>query len=57
MKKILKNLLLLTLLINLFSVPFKANAVDNNFLGDASINKTKCDLKMNQRRLWIDHVS
>ena len=57
MKKLLKNLLLSILLINLFLIPLKVNAIENNFLGDASINKTKCDLKMNQRKLWIDHVS
>lgn len=57
MKKLLKNLLLSILLLNLFLTPLKAYAVENNFLGDTSINKTKCDLKMNQRQLWIDHVS
>lgn len=57
MKKTLKSLILSILLINLFFIPLKANAVENKLLGDTSINKTKCDLKMNQRGLWIDHVS
>lgn len=57
MKKLLNKLFFSMLLVNLFLMPLKVNAVENNFLGDSSINKTKCDLKMNQRRLWIDHVS
>lgn len=57
MNKLLKNLFLSILLVNSFLMPLKVNAMENNYLGDSSINKTKCDLKMNQRRLWIDHVS
>lgn len=56
MKKPLKTLFLSILLINLFMIPLKVNALENKFLEDSPLNKTKCDLKMNQRKLWIDHV-
>lgn len=57
MKKFFKNSLVSLFLLTLILAPLKANAIENNFFGDAAINKTKCDLKMTQRRLWIDHVS
>jgi hypothetical protein len=48
--KILKKSLLLLFLLNLFFIPLKAKAIENTSLGDDSINKSKCDLKMNEKK-------
>lgn len=46
MKKLLRNALVPLLLLILVLVPFTAQAMENS----------TCDLKMAERRLWIDHV-
>ncbi|WP_322392299.1 hypothetical protein [Clostridium perfringens] len=56
MKKILKNSLLSLFSLLLFLLPLKVQAMENTSFGDGSMNKSECDLKMAERRLWIDHV-
>lgn len=56
MMKVLKKSLLLLFLLNLFFIPLKAKAIETNSLADDSQTKSKCDLKMSERKLWIDHV-
>ncbi len=55
MKTFKKSLFLLSLL-NLFFIPLKANAIENTSFTNDTLTKSKCDLKMNERKLWIDHV-
>ncbi|MGN0027290.1 MAG: glycosyltransferase, partial [Clostridium sp.] len=57
MKKILKTMLLSLFLSAIILIPLKANAIDNSYLGDTCISKSKCNLIMDERQLWIDHVS
>lgn len=57
MKKILKTILLSLFLSAIILIPLKANALDNSYLGDKCISKSKCILIMDERQLWIDHVS
>lgn len=55
MKKLsltLFGFILTSLLIN----PFKVYAITNNNLGDMKESNKICDLKFNEKRLWIDHV-
>jgi hypothetical protein len=55
MKKILTSLL--TVLFFMVSVtPFTVNAKENAWLGKESCSKKVIDLKLEQRRLWSDHV-
>lgn len=56
MMRVLKKSLLLLFLLNLFFIPLKAKAIETIYFSDDSLNKSKCDLKMNERKLWIDHV-
>lgn len=56
MKKIIKISLLLLFLFNLVFVPIKAIAIENTSYKDESYSKAACDLKMAERKLWIDHV-
>ncbi|MBM7833418.1 glycosyltransferase [Clostridium sardiniense] len=56
MKKIIKNSLLLLFLFNLVFVPIKAMTIENTSYKDESYSKASCDLKMAERKLWIDHV-
>lgn len=56
MKKIIKNSLLLLFLFNLVFLPVKAIAMENTSYKDDSYSKAACDLKMAERKLWIDHV-
>lgn len=59
MKKFLSTSLLSLILLTLVLVPYKAQAMENTPRKDTTANMTKaiCDLKMAERRLWIDHVS
>lgn len=57
MNKILKNFLLPLFLLALVLVPFNVQSLESKTSKDVSYNKAICDLKMNERRLWIDHVS
>lgn len=57
MNKIFKSSLLSLFLITLIFIPFKAQALEAISSNDVSCNKAICELKMLQRRLWIDHVS
>lgn len=57
MKKILKKSLLVSYLLILTIVPSVSQAIGNTYLKDDKINKNACILKMNEQRLWIDHVS
>lgn len=54
--KVLKKSLLLLFLLNLLFIPLKVKATENLSFSDDSFNKSKCDLRMNERKLWIDHV-
>lgn len=56
MKKIIKNSLLLLFLFNLVFVPIKAMTIENTSYKDESYSKAACDLKIAERKLWIDHV-
>ncbi len=57
MKLLLRNLLLSFLLFTFILIPFKALAIENSTFSDNSCSKAACDLRMEERRLWIDHVS
>jgi hypothetical protein len=52
MKKLLRTLLVLMFFMTLL-MPFNASGIDN----DVPLNKTIVNLKMDERKLWIDHVS
>lgn len=54
--KVLKKSLLLLFLLNLLFIPLKVKATENLSFSDDSFNKSKCDLRMNERKLWIDNV-
>lgn len=64
MKKFIRNSLLILFLFNLFLVPLKAHATENIYFNsvknisykDDNLSKAACDLKMDERKLWIDHV-
>ena len=55
MKKFLKILLVPLFLLAL--IPFRAQALERTFSEDMPFNKASCDLRMAERKLWIDHVS
>ncbi|RDY23470.1 glycosyltransferase [Romboutsia maritimum] len=57
MSKIFKNLLLSFFLLALILIPFKTQALEITHSKDIPCNKAACDLKMAERRLWMDHVS
>lgn len=59
MKKTLKILIPLLLLVSLLLsliIPFKAYALEDKSTKDMIYNKSTCNLRMEERRLWIDHV-
>ena len=55
MKKILRNSLFLLLLLSLILAPAKAEAFGNK-IKEVPYNKATCQLRMAERKLWIDHV-
>ena len=55
MKKFLKNSLFTLLLLSLILAPSKAEAFGNK-VKEVSCNKSICQLRMAERKLWIDHV-
>ncbi|MEG0308540.1 MAG: glycosyltransferase [Clostridium sp.] len=55
MKKFIKTLLIPLFLLVL--IPFKAQALDFSASEDIPYNKSTCNFKMAERKLWIDHVS
>ncbi|MCR8744670.1 glycosyltransferase [Romboutsia lituseburensis] len=57
MKKILRNSLLSLFVLILILTPIKSQALENFTSKDLQYSKSCCDLRMLQRRLWIDHVS
>ena len=57
MKKIFKSSLLSLFLLILILTPIKANALESAYSKGENFNKSSCDLRMLQRKLWIDHVS
>lgn len=57
MKKIFKNSLLSLFVLTLILIPIKGQALENFNSKDMKYNKSSCDLRLLQRRLWIDHVS
>lgn len=57
MKKIFRNLLLSSFILALVLMPFKAHALEIAYSKDIPCSKTAYELKMDQKRLWIDHVS
>lgn len=56
MKKIFRCLLLSLFLLTLTLCPLKVQAMEVSSYSDTSCTKAKCDLKMAERKLWIDHV-
>ena len=56
MKKILKNSLFSLFLLSLFLAPVKVQALENKECKNMPYNKATCNLRMAERRLWIDHV-
>lgn len=56
MKRNLKSILVLLFSSILFLVPFKIQAMENTNIKDICYNKSMVDLKMNERKLWIEHV-
>lgn len=54
MKKFLKNSLLSLFMLTIILTPIKTQAMENLSFKDKPSN---CELRMLQRRLWIDHVS
>lgn len=56
MKKLLKNLLFPLFLFSLILAPVKVQALENKEYKDIPYNKATCDLRMAERKLWIDHV-
>lgn len=56
MKKLFKNLLLSLFLLSLILVPVKVQALEEKNCKEIPYNKATCDLRMAERKLWIDHV-
>ena len=57
MKKFSRNLLLSLVLFTLVLLPVKAHSIENTSYKDGAFNKSMCELKMSERKLWMDHVS
>lgn len=57
MKNFLRNSLGLLFVLTLILTPIKGQASENFTSKDLQYNKSSCDLRLLQRRLWIDHVS
>lgn len=57
MKKSLRNSLLLFLLFTFILIPSRTLATENSTFSDNTCSKAACDLRMAERKLWIDHVS
>lgn len=57
MVKIIKHSLFLLCCSILFVIPLKVSAMDNKVVKEDSSQKAICDFKMEERKLWIDHVS
>lgn len=57
MKKILRSSLLSLFVLTLILIPIKSQASERLSSKDVHYSKSSCDLRMLQRRLWIDHVS
>lgn len=56
MKKISKNLLIFLILSTLFLTPLTVQSIENVSYKDVPCSKSANDLKMAERKLWIDHV-
>ena len=56
MKKILRNTLFSLFLLSLILAPIKVYALEDRESKELSYNKATCELRMAERRLWIDHV-
>lgn len=54
MKKFFRNLFLALFLLTL--IPSKIHATEITSINNPSCNKSQCELKMAERKLWIDHV-
>lgn len=57
MKKIKGKFLILSFLIVLFLIPIKSNALENPNRKDVTCTKSLCNLRMLERKLWIDHIT
>lgn len=57
MKKILRSSLLSLFLLTLILSPIETKALESPSYNNINYSKASCELKMLQRRLWIDHVS
>ena len=57
MKKSLRNSLLLFFLFTFILIPSRTLAMGNSTFSDNTCSKAAYDLRMAERRLWIDHVS
>lgn len=56
MKKFAFTLLSLILMCLLIT-PFKVNAMENTKKEEIPLTQSQCDLRLDQQKLWIDHVS
>ncbi|MGG7179393.1 glycosyltransferase [Clostridium paraputrificum] len=56
MKKVFRNLLLSLFLFASVLIPLTTNAIEDISSKDNFSNKSICDLRMAERKLWIDHV-
>lgn len=56
MKKILKKSIISLFILGFILTPLKVHAIQNTFRKEAPYSKAMCDLKMAERKLWIDHV-
>lgn len=57
MKKNNHKFIFLSLFILLVLIPTKSNALDNPVRKDITCTKSICNLKILEKKLWIDHVS
>ncbi|GAA0077468.1 hypothetical protein UT300005_18460 [Clostridium sp. CTA-5] len=56
MNKLFKNLISSLLLLILVLMPFKTYAMENTICNCVASKNSTCDLKMLERKLWIEHV-
>lgn len=56
MKKFSKILITSLFLLTLIIIPFNTQAYESNLIKEVPFNKATCELRMAERRLWIDHV-